>query len=77
MRVIPYILYALLIGFHQVLLKDIVGIAEFTFNIPVLVVLWVALYKEETIAIWFGPWKGRSPVRASYIRTPRLKMSLR
>ena len=54
MRVIPYILYALLIGFHQVILKDLVGIAEFTFNIPVLVVLLVALYKDETIAMWFG-----------------------
>jgi rod shape-determining protein MreD len=54
MRILPYILYAVLIAFHQVVLGDLVGIGEFTFNLSGLIVLLVALYKEEAVAIWFG-----------------------
>ncbi len=54
MSAIPYILYLLLIAMHVVILRDVTTIFGAAINLPALIVLMVALYKEDTPAIWFG-----------------------
>jgi rod shape-determining protein MreD len=54
MKVIPYILYLLLIAFHEVLLRNLTSIQGVTLNLPAIVVLTVALYRSELTAVWFG-----------------------
>ncbi|MFZ5980010.1 MAG: hypothetical protein ACOYVF_05205 [Candidatus Zixiibacteriota bacterium] len=54
MRFIPYFIYLLLIGMHQVIWKDLTSIYGITINLTALLVLMVALYKTEVISIWFG-----------------------
>jgi len=54
MRAIPYILYLLLIGLHQVALQEMTAIGPATVNLTALIVLLVALYQEESTAMWFG-----------------------
>ncbi|HOD66114.1 MAG TPA: rod shape-determining protein MreD [candidate division Zixibacteria bacterium] len=54
MTVIPYLLYLLLVAFHEVILRDLTAIYGVTINLPVLLVLGVALYKPEAAALWFG-----------------------
>ena len=54
MRAIPYILYLFLIALHQVIFKDVTSIAGASVNITAFLVLAVALYKTELVAIWFG-----------------------
>jgi cell shape-determining protein MreD len=58
MAIIPYLLYLLLIGFDAVILKDTITIYTASINMPVLVVLTVALYKNEVTAVWFGFFAG-------------------
>lgn len=53
-RVIPFILYLLLVGFHQTIFKDLTQIFYASINIPVLLVLAVAIYKSELTSVWFG-----------------------
>lgn len=54
MKVIPYILYLLLVGAHTVVLRDVTSFYGLTLNLPALVVFLVALYKKDTLAAWFG-----------------------
>ncbi len=54
MRAIPYLLYLLLIALHQVVFKDVTGIVTASLNLTALLVLAVALYKTELVAMWFG-----------------------
>jgi len=54
MTIIPYILYLLLIGAHVVILRDQTSIATITLNLPAMIVLLVALYKDDVKATWFG-----------------------
>jgi len=54
MRLIPYILYLLLVAFYEVILRDLTSIYGVLLGLPVLLVLMVALYKSELIAMWFG-----------------------
>jgi len=54
MRAIPYILYLLLIALHHVALHEITPIGPASINLTALIVLLVALYQEESTAIWFG-----------------------
>jgi len=54
MRFIPYFLYLLLIGMHQVIWRDMTSIYGAAVNLAALMVLGVALYKSEVIACWFG-----------------------
>ncbi len=54
MTMIPYVLYLLLIGLHIVILKDVTAISTVTVNLPALIVLVVALYKDDVVATWFG-----------------------
>ena len=58
MAIIPYLLYLLLMGFDAVVLKDAIAIRVATVNMPVLVVLIVALYKNDVPAVWFGFFAG-------------------
>jgi cell shape-determining protein MreD len=58
MAIIPYLFYLLLIAFDAVILKDAVAIHVATINIPALVVLMVALYKDDVPAVWFGFFAG-------------------
>lgn len=54
MRAVPYILYLLLIAMHQVIWRDVTSIFGVTINLAALIVVLVALYKTEMIAVWFG-----------------------
>jgi len=53
-RVIPFILYLLLIAAHQVILRDITAVYTANINLTALMVLTVAVYKPELVAAWFG-----------------------
>ncbi len=54
MTVIPYILYLLLVAAHVVILRDLTSIYAVPLNMPVLLVLLVALYKDDVKTTWFG-----------------------
>jgi rod shape-determining protein MreD len=53
-RLIPYLLYLLLVGLYQVILKDVTQVYNAAINLPAVLVLAVAIYKSETSATWFG-----------------------
>jgi hypothetical protein len=53
-RVIPYLIYLLLIAFHVVILQDATSIYTAFLNLPALIVLVVAIYKDDLPATWFG-----------------------
>ena len=53
-RIIPYILYLLLISFHDVILDDATRIFNASIHLSTLFVFAVALYKSEITATWFG-----------------------
>lgn len=55
---LPYIFYCFLIGFHQIILKNITSISGVEINLPVIIVLLVAIYKDEIVSIWFGFFAG-------------------
>lgn len=57
-KYLPYILYLWLIGIFQVVLKDMTSIYGVSINLPMLLVLMVAVYKSELAAIWFGLFVG-------------------
>jgi rod shape-determining protein MreD len=57
-RLIPYLLYLLLIAMHEVIWREVTGLYFFALNIPAIVVVCVAIYKSETVAIWFGFFAG-------------------
>ena len=54
MTVVPYILYLLLVAAHVVILRDLTTIYTAPLNLPALMVLLVALYKDDVQATWFG-----------------------
>ena len=54
MRALPYLLYLLLIAMHQVIWRDVTSILGVSINLTALLVVLVALYKTEMIAVWFG-----------------------
>ena len=54
MRVIPYLIYLLLIAFHVVILQEATSIYTAYLDIPALIVLLVAIYKDDVPATWFG-----------------------
>jgi len=58
MRIIPFILYLFLITFHVAILGDLTAILGIKFNMFVLMVTLVALYKGDGEAIWFGFFAG-------------------
>ena len=54
MRLIPYLIYLLIIAMHQVFLGDLTTILGLRIDLAALIVLAVALYKSEVITLWFG-----------------------
>jgi len=54
MRIIPYLLYLLLVAFHEVIFRDLTAIYGVTINLPAFLILAVALYKPELTVVWFG-----------------------
>jgi len=54
MKIIPYILYLLLVAFYEVILRDLTSIYGVAMGLPVFLLLAVALYKSELAALWFG-----------------------
>jgi rod shape-determining protein MreD len=57
-RLLPYILYLILIAMHQVFMRDLTAIAGSRIDLAALIVLAVALYKSEVITLWFGLFAG-------------------
>jgi len=53
-RLIPYVLYLLLLAMHQVIWKDITNIHTASINLTALMVVLVAVYKFETTVLWWG-----------------------
>lgn len=58
MKTIPYILYLLLIGSHQVIWRDVTSVWGVSINLAGLMVLTTALYKSELATLWFGFFAG-------------------
>lgn len=54
MRIIPYLIYLLIIGLNQVVLRDSTAIYGANFNLAAFLVVAVALYKSEVTSAWFG-----------------------
>lgn len=54
MRVIPYLIYLVVIAFHMVMLQSLTSIYTAVINLPALIVLMVAIYKDDIPATWFG-----------------------
>ena len=54
MTVLPYILYLLVIAAHVVILREQMVIYTASLNLPALMVLLVAMYKDDVQATWFG-----------------------
>jgi len=57
-RIVPYILYLLLIALHVIILDDATRIYAAWINLPALIVLLVAVYKNDLTAAWFGFFAG-------------------
>lgn len=58
MKLLPYILYLLIIALHRVILDDVTTIYVASINVTGLAVLLVAIYKENLTAVWFGFFAG-------------------
>ena len=54
MRVIPYLIYLVFIAFYVVILQTPTSILTASINLPALIVLTVAIYKDHVPATWFG-----------------------
>ena len=54
MKILPYILYIYLLGFHVTIFSDISSIYGITIDLTALLVCLVAIYKEESTALWFA-----------------------
>ncbi len=57
-RLIPYILYLLLLATYHVILIEPTQIGAVWLNLAALMVIAVAVYKTEDVAIWFGFFAG-------------------
>ncbi len=53
-RLVPYILYCFLIGFHQIILRDVTAVYSFQMNLPAMIVVLIAMQKTEITSVWFG-----------------------
>ena len=58
MKLIPYILYLLLLALHKVILQDLTTVYTVSISLSAFLVVAVALYKSETTAVWFGFFVG-------------------
>jgi rod shape-determining protein MreD len=53
-RALPFILYLLLAGLHIVVIENATVIYTARINLAAMMVLAVATYKPELVAVWFG-----------------------
>jgi len=53
-RVIPYVIYLLLLAMYQVIFANMISIYGATVNLAALMVMLVASFKSEAAATWFG-----------------------
>lgn len=54
MRVIGYLLYLVLIAFHEVIFRSATSIAGGSIDLTAIIVLSVALYRTEGETVWFA-----------------------
>ncbi|UCD16740.1 MAG: hypothetical protein JSV44_09810, partial [Candidatus Zixiibacteriota bacterium] len=54
MKVIPYILYIYLLGFHITILSRVTAIYGITIDLTALLVALIALRKNDLTAVWFA-----------------------
>jgi len=54
MRAIGYLLYLVLIAFHEVILRGATSIAGVSINLPAIIVFSVALHRSEAETVWFA-----------------------
>ncbi len=54
MRAIGYLLYLVLIAFHEVILRGATSIAGVSINLPAIIVFSVALHRTEAETVWFA-----------------------
>lgn len=54
MTVIGYILYLVLISFHEVIFRDATSIQGVSINLPAIIVFSVALHRSESETAWFA-----------------------
>jgi rod shape-determining protein MreD len=54
MRVIPYLIYLLLVGMNQVIFRDLTSVYGGTIDGAALTVLLVSIYKSEETSAWYG-----------------------
>lgn len=53
-RLLPFVLYLLLIALHQEILRQGTSILSAEINLPAFLVIAVAIYKSELVSGWFG-----------------------
>ncbi len=58
MRVLPYLLYLLILACYQVILAPLIAIGGVAFDLAALLACGVALYKTEMTSLWFGFFAG-------------------
>ncbi|MEA2030400.1 MAG: hypothetical protein U9N55_02230 [candidate division Zixibacteria bacterium] len=54
MKLIPYIVYLVLISLHVVILNDLISIYGIGINLTAFLTMMVATSKSETTSLWFG-----------------------
>ncbi|PWB67670.1 hypothetical protein C3F09_13060 [candidate division GN15 bacterium] len=54
MRAIGYLLYLVLIAFHEVIFRGATSIAGVSINLPAIIVFSVALFRSEAETVWFA-----------------------
>ncbi|MBN2226874.1 MAG: hypothetical protein JW763_05880 [candidate division Zixibacteria bacterium] len=54
MRILPYLLYLYLLGLHLTILSDVTSIQGVRIDLAALLVILVALYKSDLVALWFA-----------------------
>ena len=57
-RILPFLLYLILIAFHSVITEDLTAILSAKINLTAFIIMAVALYKGELVSLWFGFFAG-------------------
>lgn len=68
MKVIPYLLYLYILAIYSTILSDIISIYDVTIDLAAVMVGLIALYKSESVAVWF------SLMAAFVVGIPRLEL---
>jgi hypothetical protein len=68
MKIIPYLFYLYVLAIYNTILSDIISIYDVTIDLAAVMVGLIALYKSESVAVWF------SLMAAFVVGTPRLEL---